>query len=97
MKLRFAPQATQDLIEIAEYIRVKNPGAAERVRASILESLQVLSQFPEIGRRQSIDRVRKLVTRKFGYLVYYSIQPKSDEIAILAIRHPSRERPFADR
>jgi len=40
MNLRFTPQATQVLSEIANYIRTENPPAAERVGAAILESLQ---------------------------------------------------------
>jgi plasmid stabilization system protein ParE len=96
MKLRFSPQATQDLIEIADYIRLENPPAAERVRGAILESLQNLVVFPRIGRRQSVEGVRKLVTRRFGYLVYYSIDEPAAEIVILAIRHPARARLIAD-
>ena|ERR1700679_258697 len=96
MKLRFSPQATQDLTEIAEYIRAENPTASERVRASILESLQNLVAFPRIGRRQSVDGVRKLVTRRFGYLVYYSINEAAAEIVVLTIRHSAQARPIDD-
>jgi len=93
MKLRFTPRAARDVIEIADYIRVENPSAAERVRSAILESLQFLAEFPEMGRRQNVEGVRKLVIRKYGYLVYYSIDTFSDEIAVLTIQHPAREQP----
>jgi toxin ParE1/3/4 len=43
MKLRFTPQAAQDLASIAAYIRERNPAAALRVRAAIVESLPVVS------------------------------------------------------
>jgi plasmid stabilization system protein ParE len=36
--------------------------------------------------------VRRLVTRRYPYLVYYEIDDGTDEVAILAIRHPARER-----
>lgn len=90
MNLRFTPQATQDLSNIADYIRTENPMAAARVRAAILESLQVLISFPHIGRSQSVEDVRKLITRRFGYLVYYQIDEAASEIVVLAIRHPAR-------
>jgi toxin ParE1/3/4 len=93
MKLRFTPRATQDLIDIADYIRGRNLAASLRVRAAILESLQNLILFPE---RQSVEGVRKLVTRKYPYLVYYTLDPAADEIVILAIRHPAREREHQD-
>lgn len=94
MKVRFAPRAAQDLVGIADYIRAENPQAAERVRASILESLEVLSAFPALGRRQSVEGVRKLVTRKYRYLVYYTAN--DDELVILTIQHPARDRGFSD-
>ena len=69
MKLRFTPRATQDLIAIADYIRTRNPAASLRVRGAILDSLQNLVLWPEVGRRQTVEGVRKLVTRKYPYLV----------------------------
>jgi toxin ParE1/3/4 len=97
MKLRFSPQPIQDLIHIADYIRERNPAASLRVRAAILDSLQNLILFPEIGRRQSVEGVRKLVTRNYPYLVYYTVDSAAEEIIILSIQHPARERKHEDR
>jgi len=94
MKLRFTLRAARDVMEIAATIRSENPPAAERVRSAILESLQLLADFPEIGRRQNVEGVRKHVSRKYGYLVYYAIDASADEIAILTIQHPAREQPY---
>jgi plasmid stabilization system protein ParE len=51
MKLRFTPRAIQDLINIADYIRERNPAASMRVRAAILNSLQnlMLSHRKSVG------------------------------------------------
>ncbi len=89
MNLRFTPQAAQDLSDIADYIRAENPTAAAHVRAAILESLQVLISFPHIGRLQSVEDVRKLITRRFGYLVYYQLDEAASEIVVITIRHPA--------
>jgi toxin ParE1/3/4 len=96
MNLRFTSRATQDLVDIADYIRERNPAAALRVRAAILDSLRNLVLFPEIGRRQTVEGVRKLVTRKYPYLVYYTVDQAAAEIVILTIRHPAREREHED-
>ena len=96
MKLRFTPRATQDLADIAAYVRVHSPAAALRVRAAILASLQALVSFPRIGRQQKVEGVRKLVTRHYRYLVYYTADDEADEIVILAIQHPAREREDSD-
>lgn len=64
MKLRFTPRALRDLTELADYIRAENPAAAQRVRAAIYETLRNLILFPKVGRRQTTEGVRKVITRK---------------------------------
>jgi len=81
---------------IADYIRARNPAGALRVRGAILESLQNLVAWPEIGRRQTEEGVRKLVTRKYPYLIYYKIDAAADEIVVLTIQHPARQRQYED-
>lgn len=96
MRLRFTPRAAADLLAIAEYIRARNPDAALAVRDAILGSLQTLVRFPEIGRRQNVEGVRKLVTHKYRYLVYYAVDRAHDEIAVLTIQHPAHRREYSD-
>jgi toxin ParE1/3/4 len=96
MRLRFTARATRDLALIADYLRTRNPVAAQNVRAAILHSLQNLVLFPEAGRRQTVEGVRKLVTRRYRYLVYYTLDIVADEIVILSIQHPARGRVHED-
>jgi toxin ParE1/3/4 len=96
MKLRFTPRAAQDIAAIADYIHAHSPRAARQVRAAILRSLQDLILFPQVGRAQAVEGVRKLVTRKYPYLVYYTVDEAAEEIVILTIRHPAREREHED-
>ena len=96
MKLRFTPRATRDVAQIAEYLRTRNPSAALAVRDAIVRSLQSLTLFPAIGRPQSVEGVRKLVTSKYRYLVYYMIDEGAEEIVILTVQHPARSREYRD-
>ena len=96
MKLRFTARALADIAEIADFIRAENPQAAEKVRASILESLRNLTLFPRAGRSQSVAGVRKLVTRKYRYVVYYCPDDAQDDVVILSVQHGAREHPFVD-
>jgi toxin ParE1/3/4 len=96
MKLRFTPRATSDLIAIADHIRARNPAASLRVRDAILRSLDTLMLFPAIGRRQTVEGVRRFVTRQYRYIVYYTVDSMTEEIVILTIQHPARRREYAD-
>lgn len=96
MKVRFTPQATTDLTEIASFLRARNPAAAIRVRKVIFEATRLIAAFPYAGRQQSVAEVRKIVTPRYAYLIYYSIDISTEQIAILSIQHPARERDFTD-
>jgi toxin ParE1/3/4 len=69
---------------------------SRRVRAAIYDSLQNLILFPYVGRRQTVEGVRKFVTRKYGYLVYFTVNETVEEFVILNVKHPSRRREHED-
>lgn len=96
MKLRFTHQAKQDLDNIADFIRERDPEAALRVRAAIMRALRTLAFFPHIGRLQTVSSVRKLVTRRYKYLIYYVVEEAVEEIVVLTIKHPARDREHSD-
>jgi addiction module RelE/StbE family toxin len=96
MKLRFTPRAVQDIVQISDYLHERNPDAALRVRAAIYQGLDNLLLFADAGRMQSTEGVRKLVTAKFYYLIYYQVDRTSDEIVILSVKHPAQAREYED-
>ena len=96
MKLRFTPRATHDLAEIAEYVRTRNLSAAPAVRGAILRSLQNLTLFRQSVVPKMSRGVRKLVTTKYRYFVYYAVNEAAEEVVILTIRHSARRRKYQD-
>jgi toxin ParE1/3/4 len=40
--------------------------------------------------------VRKFVTHRYAYLVYYTIDEGAEEIVILGVKHPARRREHED-
>jgi len=96
MRIIHTPRALADLDEIADYLKPRSSQGAKRVRSAILETLQHLVQHPRIGRLQTVDTVRKIGTRKYPYLIYYSIDENADEIVVPTIQHSARVREFTD-
>lgn len=105
LKLRFAALSDEAKVYAASHAgprghcrlyREHNPQAALRVRNAILESLKNLVLFPRLGRQQQVEGVRKMVTRRYPYLVYYTIEDSTDEVIILAIQHLAQEREHSD-
>ena len=52
--------------------------------------------FPQLGRRQTVEGVRKIVARRYGYIVYYLLDEHADEIVILSGIDPSQAREHTD-
>nr|WP_245320600.1 hypothetical protein [Bradyrhizobium lablabi] len=49
-----------------------------------------------MGRQQKVEGARKLVTRPYPYLVYYTADDEAEGIVILAVQHSAREREYSD-
>jgi len=96
LKLRFTPRATENITAIADYIRARNPAAARKVRASIYEGLQLILMHPFIGRQQKEYGVRKFVTPRYAYLIYYAIEEVEEEVIIITVKHSAQQREFGD-
>jgi toxin ParE1/3/4 len=52
------------------------------------------SPKPDDGKRPR--GVRKLVTRKYRYIIYYLIDQDAEEIVILNVKHPAQKREQQD-
>jgi toxin ParE1/3/4 len=94
VKARFTPRARDELIEIADYIRQFSPPSATRVRDEIRRTIALLERFPFSGTRTEVDPVRKVVVRRYPYIIYYLVDAERSEVVILAIHHGARRQPF---
>lgn len=95
IRARFSPKAGRDLGEVFQHIAVDNPEAAERVRQTILNTADFLSQHRELGRRirKAAPRhvqIRWFVVPKFrNYLIFY--QPFQETIMVIRVLHAAQD------
>ncbi|WP_315764807.1 type II toxin-antitoxin system RelE/ParE family toxin [Sphingomonas sp. Y38-1Y] len=78
--------AIVEIDQIAAYVRVFDPTAAERLAASLYALGESLSEFPNRGRPAS-NGARELVTLR-PYIIRYLVL--GDEVLILRVRHGAR-------
>ena len=87
MRLRFTPEAVDDLVRLRTFIEETNPTAAQRVANDLLLGLEKLKVFPEIGLKveRAFDpkRIRDLFIG--NYTVRYLIG--DGEVVALRIWH----------
>lgn len=87
MKLVYTDKAIDDLKRLREFIAAHNPSVAARIAAELVNKIELLPDFPEIGTPVDIapvpDSVRDMIFGK--YIVRYSRHTSA--IIILRVWH----------
>ena len=90
--LLYTQRALDDLAEIIRYIAEDNPDAASRFGHSLLDYLDLLRSYPQMGATiRQRSQVRRLVHSPI--VVYYQVQERDRAVEILHFRHGSRRPP----
>ena len=94
-RLIWAPQAVEDLAAICAFIGRDSEGYAREFAARVMGAVEMLEEFPEVGRRVpefTDPRLRELLHGH--YRIIYEVD--DDAVHILAVHHSARllrERP----
>lgn len=94
MKLIVSPRAFRDTEQIKAYLRDRNPQAASRVAHEIEKAIDRIIQFPETGQDQTDQGVKRVVERRYGYLIFYRYSKENALVEIITIRHGKRRPIF---
>ena len=70
-----------------EYYEIQLPGLGRIFFNEVLETLELISQFPQLWSQNS-EHTRKAVLRKFPYNLIYSVY--KNKIFIIAVAHQNR-------
>lgn len=91
MKLRWAPEASDDVLRLHQFLARVDPDAAARIARSLIAAPEKLLDYPRIGEKLEIypkREVRRLIIG--SYEMRYEI--KADAVLILRIWHCREDR-----
>lgn len=94
MKVRYSKRAIVDLTEIGDYLSNINPSLAATVEQKIRRDIDLLGDFPALGRPTMDHDIRMFPIVRYPYLVFYEILDEA--VIIHHIRHAAR-RPIDPR
>ena len=87
--VRFAAGALRDLVRLRTFLRHKNPIASQKAAATIIQSVQILKQHPQLGRpvEDMEPEYREFIIGfgHYGYVALYHLD--GNAVIVLAIRH----------
>lgn len=91
MQIRWLDEAVLDLIKIRKHIAADKPQTANRVADLIRQSVEPLTEHPDIGRSGRIEGTRELILTVLPYIIPYRVQ--NNTIEILRVLHAARKWP----
>ncbi|MCA8911922.1 MAG: type II toxin-antitoxin system RelE/ParE family toxin [Planctomycetes bacterium] len=94
MRVKLADPAIRDLDGIAAYIGTDSANAANRVVKRILSALELLRDFPNMGRPAKAGASRELVIPRTPYIATYLVL--NDTVWVTRIMHSAMRWPPVD-
>lgn len=91
MKLFWTPLAAGHLRAVYEYIARDNEAAAETLVERIITAVEMLAQYPQMGRTGRLEQTRELVIAGTPFVVIY--RTGREQIDVLAVFHTARRWP----
>jgi addiction module RelE/StbE family toxin len=87
--VKFTASALEDLKRLRAFLQDKNPIASQKAASTIIQSVQILEQHPQIGRpvEDMEAEYRELIIGfgHYGYVVLYHLD--RDAVIVVSIRH----------
>jgi toxin ParE1/3/4 len=91
LRIRLTRLAESDLESVEAFIREENPPAAGPTVLRILDAIESLAEFPNIGRPGRMFGTRELVINRTPFIAVYRVS--HDTIWVLRILHSARRWP----
>ncbi len=91
-RIIFTDQANRDIVRLADFMQEVDPSLKKRLITTILDGIQILSDFPGIAKTAQDEKYKHLRELFIpfggaGYSVLYEYRQPSDTVLIAAIRH----------
>lgn len=91
MKIIWSPLAVERASEIAEYIALDKPSAAEKWISTLFSKVEKLASSPKLGRV-----VPEIGDQQFREMTYGNYRIEKKQLSILTIRHGKQILPIED-
>ena len=89
MQLKWTRPAILDLSEAGEFIAVENPEAGSKMAERVLEAVEYLVTYPNIGREGRLADSKELVVTGTPFIVIYRV--RNGVVQILRVLHHARQ------
>lgn len=90
MRVLWLERALTDLRQTVDYLNQDDSSAGYRANRIIRSSVEVLADFPGLGRPGRIPGTRELAIGRTPYVVAYTVDRGIDAVIVLRVIHGAR-------
>lgn len=93
-RIRWHPDARDDIVRLRDFLRSKYPEAAARAVRTIMDGATLLESAPRLGRPMADGTERRELSVNFGsgaYILRYIVE-EDDTLVILRVKHSREQR-----
>ena len=93
--IEFSSGALRDLKDIFDWIAQDSPATAFRIVGRLRQNIEILADFPHLGKAGRIENTFELSASGLPYIVVYRLgfRGRPENILIEAVLHSSRNYP----
>ena len=91
MKVIWTEQAFEDLENVYKFVLNDSPAAAKKTAEIILESIEQIQRYPELGRSGRLPTIREFIIPRSALIFIYRIH--KNNIELISILHSARKWP----
>ncbi len=91
VKIRWTENAAADLKSVHDYLSRTSADSADEIVDRILSAIDILEQYPNLGRQGRIEKTREFVVTGTRFIVFYRL--RDQHVEILGILHGARKLP----
>jgi len=91
MKIIWSRRAIKHLVHVRDYIAQDSPEAATEVAQRILDAVDQLAQYPNLGRPGRLPGTRELVVSDTPYIIPYRV--RGNRVELIAVFHGRQRWP----
>jgi toxin ParE1/3/4 len=91
MKAVWSRRAIRQLVHLREYIEKDSDQNAASIAAKILDAIELLETYPEIGRPGRVSGTREFVVPGTPYIVPYRV--RRERLELIAVFHGRQKWP----
>lgn len=91
MKVVWSRRAIRHLTHVRKYIAKDSPKAAQEVATRILEAVERLADYPNLGHPGRKPGVRELVVPQTPYIIPYRV--RGERVELIAVFHGRQQWP----